>query len=443
MGYTRVLQMTQAEGRKRDSETLRAGAGRRRNSRLAWLLVLAAVVAAPLWYIHIINRYLPSTKSDLLARWVGTRAALRGEDPYSPQVLREIQTAYYGAPLAPGDGANPQAFLYPAPVVLLLAPLAKLPWDGARLAFLLLAAPLLGWSLWLCLKSLSLPGRGWQSAAILICCFFSWPVMWGLRVQQMTLLPVASLVFIAWFLLTRGDAVLPGLLLAVATIKPQLVLPLLLWLFLWAGLRRRWTLAAAYAGGVAALSLATELVVPGWFGHWRASLSHYRDATHTALSLEHVLGHWAGLTLTALLAAASAAALWRLRRNAPELREFGLAVSLALATTVCLLPTNAPLIYNDVLLVPGCLVLIFSRPRGAAAAIARALALAQVGWDFLVLWAAAGSDAVGHMPAVLALLPFQDFLLPELVTLALILVSLKPSEVLAGRAIAEPRLAAP
>jgi hypothetical protein len=380
--------------------------------------MLALLVAATLWYVHMLNRQIPGQRSGLLPRWIGTRAALQGQDPYSPEVLRQIQTAFYGHPLSTTDHANPEAFLYPAPLVLLLAPLAPLSWHGARLAFLWTAAPLLALSFWLCLRSL--PVRAGPSArvALLALAFFSWPSIWGLRLLQFTV-PVLALVLVAWYLLARRHQVIPGVLLALVTIKPQLVLPMLAWLFLWSLSRRHWRLIISFSAAEAWLLAATEYVVPRWVGHWLASLHNYTEVTNTAIPLEHLLGHWPGLVLTLAIAASSAAILWKLRRAAPDSPEFGHAMSLLLATTVCLVPMNGPLIYNYVLLIPGCMLLAFSRQDGPITGTLRILALGQLALDFAGVFLAALTDIAGHPVPLFSLLPFLDYLLPPLVACAL------------------------
>ncbi|MGA8528269.1 MAG: glycosyltransferase 87 family protein [Acidobacteriaceae bacterium] len=388
-------------------------------------VLLTLLVAATLWYVHMLNRQIPGQRSGLLPRWIGTRAALQGHDPYSPEVLRQIQTAFYGHPLHPADRMNPEAFFYPAPLVLLLAPLAPLSWEGARLAFLWTVGPLLALSFWLCIRTLRIRVGTAAQMALLALAFFSWPSIWGLRLLQLTA-PVAALIFISWFLIARGRQVVPGVLLALITIKPQLVLPVLVWLFLWSLLRQRWKLIGAFAATEALLLSATQLVVPGWFGHWLASLHNYTGVTQTAIPLEHLLGHWLGLALTLILAGSCAAILWKLRRANADSPEFGHAMSLILATTVCLVPTNPPLIYNYVLLVPGCLVLAFPPHDGVVASVMRVLALAQLGLDCAAITLAALADILGHPVAVLSLLPFLDYLLPPLVAGALLVRLMLP-----------------
>lgn len=393
----------------------RAAAMRRRG--VVWVALLIAALAAGLWFVHVLDRTLPATRSDLLPRWVGTQAALEGKDPYSPEVTRRIQTVFYGHALTATDRANPEAFYYPATVVVILAPLARLTWNETRLVYLLLVCPLLAWSLWLCARSVAPEAGRVQRVLLVGFALCSWPAMWGLRMQQLSL-PVAILIFAAWYLLARGRAAVPGILLALATIKPQLVLPVLLWLLVWAIAGRRWRLIAWFAATLAVLLGATEWLAPGWCGHWLASLGGY--GAYATPPLEHLLGRRLGLAATAAMAGWSAVALWRLRRSAADSRAFVVAMSLALATTVCLVPTNLTLIYNYVLLFPAVVLLILWKPGSRVAGTIRLLALARLGLDFAVLAGAAVSDAAGHFSAALGFLVFSDYLLPVLVTAGLL-----------------------
>lgn len=390
---------------------------------LVWLALLTVAAASSLIYLHIVDtRYMPASHSDLLPRWVGARAALHGENPYSGNVLRQIQIAYYGRPLTAADHVSPQAFFYPATIIPLLAPLAALSWPAARLAFLLVMCPLLAWSFWLCMRAIGLPRSRLGRGIVLLFACFSWPVIWGLR-QQQPGLPVMVAIFLAFALLSRRRQTLPGILLALATIKPQLVLPLLLWLLMWAVSRYMWRLIASFAGTLALLLAATGVMVPGWFGAWRAQMRAYTGITHTSLPLEWTLGHWGGLGITVLLAGACALVLWRLRRCEPESPQFGLAVSLVLALTVLLVLADPSMIYNNILLLPACLILIFTKPEGQVVPLVRILALVQIAWDFAALPLAVVGHSSGKALAFWISLPFRDYLLAALATVAVLIAA--------------------
>ena len=61
-------------------------------------------------------------------------------------------------------------------------------------------------------------------------------VVQGIRLQQLSLL-VAPMVAASIYFLTRNRQVASGILLGLATIKPQIALPLAAWLMLWASAR--------------------------------------------------------------------------------------------------------------------------------------------------------------------------------------------------------------
>lgn len=417
----RTLYLTQMPPMTASTAATAPRVASRRNIGLG--LALVALIVSPLLILHAINKLTPGATTDLLPRWIGSRAALEGKNPYSAEVLGHIQTRYYGHPLSCGDTRDPMQFLYPAPIILLIAPLSRLSWATTGLVFLLITCPLLALSLWLCIRSLGLRLLNSQTTLIVVLAFFSWPVMWGLRLQQPTLI-VAILLFAVCSLLGRGDEIAPGVLLAMATIKPQLTLPLLIWLVLWALIRRSWAFLASLAGTVALMWYATDRIVPHWFTLWRASLRGYTGVTRSRLPLEVMVGHWPGLAVTAILATACAVTLWRLRRAAPGSAEFGIAVSLALAGTLNLVPGHILMIYNDVLLFPAFVLLWFAKPSEWWAGLLRFLALAILGMEFVTVIVCGFGAASGHGISVwtgLPLFEFPDDLLPALVTAFLVL----------------------
>jgi hypothetical protein len=77
--------------------------------------------------------------SDLYPLWLRTRELLfHHRDPYSVEVTREIQTGFYGRPLAPQDPSDPtdeHAFVYPLYVSFLLAPTVDMPFSAVQELF--------------------------------------------------------------------------------------------------------------------------------------------------------------------------------------------------------------------------------------------------------------------------------------------------------------------
>lgn len=384
--------------------------------RVVVLLLLAAAIAAPIWQIHLINREMPASHNDLITRWIGTREALQGKDPYSPEVMHELQRWYYGRALTPADNLDPQEFDYPAYLVVLFAPFVGASWTTACLIFVIVIPPLLAWSIWAGVRALNLPLSTRQTALTVFLAVCSWPVMWGFRLQQPTLLVAIAVIF-GCFLLNRNHGIPAGVLFALSTIKPHLVFLLLLWLLVWAILHRCWSVIVSFTVTFGLLLLGAEVLVPGWFGHWRNSVRGY--GSDTILPLQAIFGHWAGVVATVLLAAWGASLLWKLRRAPAGSTQFGLAVALALSVAVSVNLFKLPLIYNQVFALPGCILLFYSRPEDYGAALARRIALAMITCGYLAVGIAVLGESFFGPSGLWYGIPFRNPFLPVLVAVAL------------------------
>ena len=325
--------------------------------------------------------------SDLYPRWLGARELLlHGRDPYSAGVTREIQAGYYGRPLdsaRPEDPKDQQGFAYPAYVVFYLAPTVHLPFDVVRRDFFWVLLGLTSISIPIWLRILRWPLAPWTQASLVALTLGSLAVVQGLKLQQMTLLVVA-LVAVAIALLMTRHPVAAGILLALATIKPQVVCVLLFWLAIWTigDWKGRYRLMVSFLITMAVLFVAAELLLPHWIVRfWHAANEYLLYTDGVPLLDELIPTPWSRL---AGLAAAIGAALlcWRDRKPAEDTAEFAFITCLVLAVTLLIVPTHA--LYNQVLLVPALLLLarhwraIWLRDR-----ISRALLSAVA---ILVIW---------------------------------------------------------
>jgi Glycosyltransferase family 87 len=290
---------------------------------------------------------------------------LRGRDPYSADVTREIQQGYYGRaldPARPTDPTDQQAFAYPPYVAFLLAPTVHLPFEIVRRAFfwvlwLLTAATV---PLWLRILHWRLPL--WGQAGAIILTVGSLPVMQGLKLQQMTLF-VAALLAIAMALLVSDHPIAAGILLALATIKPQLVGLLLVWLAIWtlADWRRRYRLAASFLLTLAALFAASEWYLPHWIPRFVHAVHEYRSYTDAVSVLDKLIpAPWGWLPRIAA-ALATLHLCWKNRDVPVAAPVFAAIASLVLAVTVIIIPSYA--LYNQVMLLPALLLLVRERQR--------------------------------------------------------------------------------
>jgi len=391
----------------------------------AWLAVVTIVILAPLWHLHVINRDMPPAKADFVPIWVAARTALLGGNPYSDATTRQIQTAYYGRPLSASEArqVNKMAFAYPAHTLILFAACAPFSWALVR-GFLLILLPLLtalAVFLWLRIASIRL-SRG-STALVLTVAMASWPVLWGIHQIQPTLI-VAALVAAGCYFVQRGSFINAGFVFAIATIKPQLVAPLIVWLILWTLLRREWTFIVSFAVALSVMLAGAARLAPGWFVHWRVATADYAVYRHLKLELAFLFGRWPALLVCALIGCGAAVALWRGRRCAPDSREFASMCALTLAATVCCLPTELAMTYNYVLLLPACLILIFSEPQSTFGASVRRFAFAQLVLDFVAVLVAVCGETLFRPSNSWDSLPFMDFLLPTLAATYLFLEAL-------------------
>lgn len=302
--------------------------------------------------------------SDLYPRWLGARELLlHGRDPYGPDVTREIQAGYYGRvldPSRPGDPKDQQAFAYPVYVVFWLAPMLKVPFPTVQRSFLYLLAAITaaGALLWLPMlrMRLSLVQRMTVAALTL----GSLPALQGLKLQQLSLL-VAGLITIAIFFLIHDYQISAGVLLALASIKPQLIVLLLVWLAIWtlADPRRRYRWALSFAIVMAVQSAAAEWYLPHWVTQFLQAMRDYQQYTQ-AISVAYVLvGRVPGLLVNIVAFVLLIKSCWRARAAPRDSEAFACMMAMVLAFTVLLIPTHA--IYNQMLLAPA--VLLLARDR--------------------------------------------------------------------------------
>jgi hypothetical protein len=300
--------------------------------------------------------------SDLYPRWLGARELLlHHRDPYGSDVTREIQAGYYGRPLDPARPADPkdqQGFAYPVYVVFLLAPTITLPFPVVQAGFrwfllVLAAATVLLW-----LRALRWRPATNMVVILVVLTLGSFPVVQGIKLQQLSLV-VSGIIAGCAALLAGGQLLLAGVVLALATIKPQLALPLAAWLVLWtcSDWRRRRRFAWGFGLTMTVLLAGAQSVLPGWTGRFREATVAYRQYTGGAGSLLDVLitPVWARVC-TAFVLLALAVVCWRMRREPADSPAFALASSLVLAVTVMIVPMVAP--YNQLLLLPAVFLLV-------------------------------------------------------------------------------------
>jgi hypothetical protein len=301
--------------------------------------------------------------SDLYHQWVGARELyLNGRDPYGADVTREIQQGFFGPafdPSAPGAPRN-QRFAYPVYVTFFLAPVIHLPFAVVRKLFFWGLLVLTAATVPLWVKILRWPLGPLPLITLTICTLGNLVVVQGLNLQQMTLL-VAALVAIGIAFLVTGRLAVGGVFLALATIKPQLMWLLMLWLMIWAAVdwRRRYRLPLSFLATLALLAAASEWYLPHWIPRFVEALREYPSYADMSSIPDTLVPAPLGWMARAFLIAGALWIGWKNLRLAEDTDGFATTIAMLLVVTVVVIPNYA--LYNQAMLLPALFLLLRDR----------------------------------------------------------------------------------
>ncbi len=327
----------------------------------------AETILVPANTAKVIAAHRPiGNNSDLYARWLGARELLlHGRDPYSPEVTREIQTGFYGRPLDPANPSDPreqESFVYPLYVVFLLAPTVSLPFPMVAEAFrwILLVCIALSVPLWMYAVKI----RAQWSAVVcgMLLTVGSFPSIEEYSQQNLTALMVLFLAAAAASVVSKR-LMLGGFFLALATAKPDITVPVVLWLLAWAAWRReRRRLIWAFAASISILLAGAQAISPGWMWRFLAAVREYPSYGTDPSILQTLFPPLIANLVLAALVVFVCAVCWRWREAAADSDGFGWMLAVVTAVTLVTIPKLAA--YNQLLLIPALLVLL--RHRGQA-----------------------------------------------------------------------------
>ena len=342
-------------------------------------LTLAVLGAASMVYYHL-ALFMPRVQkaqaakhlsggytfgNDFYPIWLTSREWIRERrDPYSPAITREIQIGLFGRPLDSQFPTDPpsdyRTFAYPAFTDLLFWPVNEIPFRTLRIVWVgvltvLLAAAVVCW-----VRALSWNVSGVLLAIILLLTVCSYQELEGLYAGQLGLL-VGFLLAASILALLRNRLLLAGTLMALAMIKPQMVLLAILYLVLWSAndWRRRGRFLVAFLATMFLLIVGSLAVWPRWIQSWASVIVGYPRYSTPPLAQELLgssLGSHVGKPLIALLLITALVLAWRGRAAAAGSYEFWFTFSMLLAiTTITLVPGQS--VCDHVILLPGILLL--------------------------------------------------------------------------------------
>jgi hypothetical protein len=330
--------------------------------------------------------------SDLYPRWLGARELLlHNRDPYSSEVTREIQAGYYGRPLdptRPNDPQDQQGFAYPVYVVFLLAPSIWLPFSAVQIIFRVLLVSLIAASvlLWISALQWQISATGKLIAVALV--LGSFPAVQAIKLQQLTVLVCTLLAGCAALIVNRRLG-LAGVLLAFATIKPQLALAFAGWLVVWAvgDWRSRQRLVWSFLVTLGGLIIAGEILLSGWIGRFRGAAAAYLKYAGSSSLLDMALTPVWGRVAAGLVIVVVTYMCWSWRRAMEKSELFRWNMAIVLSTILVVIPKFSP--YNQLLLIPALLLLAAGASRLWKASVVSRLCVALVASVILLPWLSA------------------------------------------------------
>jgi hypothetical protein len=250
-----------------------------RSKTFLTLLVLLAsaefVVRGPLRFLRAADF------NDFISPYIQSRALIQGLDPYSPEVLVRLwpvevehRPLFLAKELADGSLIAKRGIptAYPLTCLLLLIPLAALPWPVAHLTWLVITSCLILAVIGSLLSLLTAHRFGrndWRAYVFAASVLALAPLHTGVAAGSIVVSTVA-LCGIALSQEQRGNGTYAGILFGMAVcLKPQIGLPFLAYYIL----RRRWRLSAIAAGVVlaAAMFAILRLAISGtpWVQNYR------------------------------------------------------------------------------------------------------------------------------------------------------------------------------
>lgn len=201
--------------------------------------------------------------NDFLVHWVGTRSLLvDGISPYNDEVALRIQTMAYGRPARSGE--HELRVAYPLYSAAIFFPFALINDYTLARAFWMTALELaLFGTLILCLKI-----TGWRPKPWLLALLLLFTLTWYHSVRGVingnAVILITFLIAGAFAAIQSGRDELAGILLAVTTIKPQVVILIIVFVWIWAISNHRWSIVIWTILSILSMSVLAALFVPDW-----------------------------------------------------------------------------------------------------------------------------------------------------------------------------------
>ncbi len=243
-----------------------------------WLWLIMILLGAGAMVLMTFGNHAYAEKNpggnDFLVHWVGTRAfLLDGISPYGDETALRIQNMVYGRPARAGEHELRVAYpLYSAVVFFPYALIEDFNWARAVWMTVLEVSLIL-------LAVLSMRLARWHPKPVILGVFILFALMWYHAVRPLILGNAVILIALGLAagllaLRNRQDE-LAGILFALITIKPQVVVLVLAYIFYWCMVNRRWKVIFWFGGVMLLLVMVSTLLLPDWFRQLLAEVIRY------------------------------------------------------------------------------------------------------------------------------------------------------------------------
>lgn len=352
--------------------------------------------------------------ADFVPRWLGVRLLLtEGESPYSQTTTLAIQEFMYGRPAKPGE--DQVLFVYPLYSFIVFTPFSLIAdyvqvrglWQTVlQIALILLAIISIRLADW----RPSMPSLFLLLVFVLLWYHSVRPLINGNPSIMVALFTAAGLLAIS-----RERDIVAGVLLGLATIKPQVVVLLIPLVLIWAFSKGRWRLIGSTVGTLLVFIILSTALVPNWIlQNVRQILAYpgYTPAgTPGMIFFEWwpAFGHWLGYLLTLVMGLLM---LWYWKKAwRKEFNDFLLAAYATLAMTTLIGITMATSSY--IVLFPA-LVLVFSKWEKKYGKAGQWLIPSMMLVIFVGLWALFLTTKSGNFQNPIMFFPVPLFLIVTL-----------------------------
>jgi len=260
--------------------------------QLGWIMiiVLIAVVFGGLGWVNYQFVKNNPGGNDFLPHYVGARALIfEGVSPYSEEVALEIQDLVFGRPAIIGE--NETRVVYPLYSVLFFAPFALIgEYILARVAWMIFLEISLIVTAFMALKLFE-----WKPKLSMLGFYYLFSIFWYHAFRSLingnAVILVGLMLTGTLYAIKAEKDKIAGLLLAFSTIKPNLVILVIIFILIWCLYQKRIQIILWFFGSMVVLTLGGMLVIPNWILQNIWEILSY-PAYNPAGSIADVIGNW-------------------------------------------------------------------------------------------------------------------------------------------------------